>query len=66
MNSTAGHLLQEFEALPETEKHVFARLILRRLPPLDSGDISDDELCRAGDELAAMMLKEEANDSAAR
>ncbi len=66
MSTTAEQLLHEYESLPEEEKSVFARLISRRLPLTDSAEITDDELCAAGDALAAMLDQEETYDSQAR
>lgn len=59
MATTAEQLLTEFEALPIAEKQVFARIIMRRLPPIESGDVTDEELCAAGDALSAMLDEEE-------
>lgn len=66
MSTTAEQLLHEYESLPEEEKSVFARLISRRLLLTDSAEITDDELCAAGDALAAMLDQEETYDSQAR
>ena len=66
MNTTADQLLHEFEALPEVEKHLFARLILRRLPPIDAGEITDGEICAAGDQLAASLEAEESHEATTR
>ena len=66
MIATAEQLLHEFESLPDGEKSIFARLISRRLPLPDSGEITDEELCAAGDALAAMFDEEESHDPQAR
>ena len=66
MTATAQQLLEEYETLAEEEKSVFARLIWRRLPLFDSGEITDEELSAAGDALAAMLDGEEAHGSEAR
>jgi hypothetical protein len=58
-------LLKEFEALPVEEKQVLVKEIFRRLPPYDSGPLDDDVIARAGDDLAAMLEREE-NDSQTR
>jgi hypothetical protein len=45
--------------LPAEEQQVFAREILRRMPPRDSGPLDDQEAARAGDEWAALLEREE-------
>jgi hypothetical protein len=57
--------LAEFEALPAEEKHFFMKEVFRRLPPFDSGPLDDEDVARAGDELAALLDKEE-HDAQAR
>ena len=54
-------LLAEFEALPVEEKRLFMKEVFRRLPPFDSGPLDDEDVARAGDELAALLDKEEHN-----
>ena len=56
---SAADLLHEFETLSHEEKEIFARAIWRYLPPLDSGELTDDEISHAGDALAAMLSDEE-------
>ena len=66
MITTAEDLLHEFETLPAEQKEIFARVIQRHLPPMDSGALSDDEISHAGDSLAAMLNDEEEHAAAAR
>ena len=47
------------------EKQEFVRELFRRLPPLDSGSLEDEEVALAGDQLGTMLEQEE-NDAAAR
>jgi hypothetical protein len=56
---TTLKLLSEFEALKAEEKQEFVRALMQHLPPWDSGPLSDDVAVAAGDQLAAMMEKEE-------
>ena len=65
MSAITIRLLAEFEALPAEEKQNFAKEIFRHLPPYDSGPLNDDDVARAGDELAALLAQEE-NDSPTR
>ena len=65
MSAETAQLLAAFEALPVPEKQVFVKELFRRLPPYDSGTLTDDEVALAGDQLAAMLEQEE-NDAAAR
>ena len=58
-------MLVAFDTLPPAEKDVFVRELFRRLPPVDSGLLEDDVLARAGDDLAAMLEREE-HDAQAR
>jgi len=55
MVATAEQLLHAFETLPDEEKSVFAHMVWRRLPPVDSGEITDEELCAAGDALSEIL-----------
>ena len=59
MSSQTAQLLSEFEALPAVEKQVFVKELFLRLPPIDSGELSDDEVALAGDSIAAMLDEEE-------
>jgi hypothetical protein len=54
-----------FPALPGEEQQRFVKELLRRLPPIDSGPLNDDEVALAGDQLAAALEQEE-HDSPAR
>ena len=59
MSANTLALVEAFEALPPEEKLAFANAIFRRLPPIDSGPLEDEEVAAAGDALAAMLAKEE-------
>ena len=59
MSTATAKLLSEFEALRLEDKQDFVREIIQRLPPWDSGALSDDIAAAAGDELAAMHDEEE-------
>jgi hypothetical protein len=59
MSSITLALVEAFEALPPEEKQAFANAIFRRLPPIDSGPLEDEEVAAAGDALAAMLTQEE-------
>lgn len=65
MSRETAELLNAFEALPDDEKRTFTAEFLRRVIPLDSGPLEDDEAARAGDELFALLDSEE-NDTSAR
>ena len=65
MSAVAEKLIAAFEALPVEDKQTVAREILRRLPPFDSGPLDDDQVALAGDQIAAMLEREE-NDSLTR
>jgi hypothetical protein len=65
MSTETAQLLVAFDTLPPAEKDVFVRELFRRLPPVDSGLLEDDVLARAGDDLAAMLEREE-HDAQAR
>jgi len=52
-------LLSEFEALAIQEKQEFVQELIHRLPPWDSGPLSDDVAAAAGDQLAVMLDEEE-------
>jgi len=51
MSSKTQALLNAFDHLPEEEKQLFAREVLRRSLPFDSGPISDEEPGAASSEL---------------
>lgn len=59
MSEKTAALLEAFETLPPSEKIEFANAIFRRLPPVDSGPLDDEEVAAAGDALAAMLDKDE-------
>ena len=65
MSRQTAQLLDAFEALPEEEKRVFTAEFLRRVIPLDSGALDDDETARAADELFSLLDTEE-NDTNSR
>ena len=65
MSVRAQELVSAFEALPLPEKLDVANAIFRRLPPVDSGPLTDDEVAFAGDDLAATLDREE-HDARAR
>lgn len=53
MSRQTAHLLEAFEALPESEKRIFTAEFMRRTFPFDSGPLEDEETSLAGDELLA-------------
>ena len=59
MSAATAKLLSEFETLPAKEKQEFMREVIHRLPPWDSGPLSDDVAAAAGDQMAAMLDEEE-------
>jgi hypothetical protein len=59
MSTATAKLVSEFEALRIEDKQEFVREIIHRLPPWDSGPLSDDVATTAGDELAAIHHEEE-------
>ena len=65
MSSVTAQLLAQYDTLPVEEKRQFVEALFRRLPPLDSGPLDDGQISAAGDQLAAMLDKEE-NDAATR
>ena len=64
MSAVAERVIAAFESLPPEEKQSVAREILRRLPRFDSGPHDDNEVALAGDQIAAMLDREENGDSA--
>ncbi len=52
-------LLEAFEALPTEEKRRFTAEVLRRALPFDSGELSDEEIAYAADQLSAALDREE-------
>jgi hypothetical protein len=65
VSTDTAKLIASYEALPEGEKQEFVKELFRRLPRFDSGPLDDDEVVRAGDQLAA-SLDEEEDDATAR
>jgi len=65
MSTETARLLVAFETLPPSEKDLFVSELFRRLPPVDSGPLEDKVLARAGDDLAAMLERED-HDAQAR
>ena len=65
MSEKSLALLEAFDSLPPNEKLDLANAILRRLPPIDSGQLDDERIAAAGDSIAATLEKEE-NDAATR
>ena len=59
MTTEAKRLLEEFEALPDEAKQEVLVEILRIAGDSDYGDISDEELRHAADEVFVMMDEEE-------
>lgn len=65
MSKNTAQLIVAFEKLPMVEKQIFVKEVFRRLPPIDSGALSEEEIAAAGDQLAALIEQEE-HDSQAR
>jgi hypothetical protein len=59
MSATVQRLLDSFDALPDADKHQAAVEILRRFTG-DLGDLSEDSLVEAADELFHTLDEEEA------
>lgn len=61
MGKQAIRLLQDFEALPNADKQTVLVEILRRTRefPLDSGELTDEELGEAARSLSAFLDQEE-------
>ena len=59
MSSTTARLLAQFDTLPAEERQEFVNALFRRLPPLGSGPLEDEELAMPGDQVAAMLDNEE-------
>jgi hypothetical protein len=59
MSNATAKLLSEFQALRVEEKQEFVREVLYRLPPWDSGALTDEIATAAGDHLAVMLDQEE-------
>jgi hypothetical protein len=65
MSGATARLLNDFDALPEEERRIFALEVLRRSVPFDSGPLDDQETARSADELLALLDAEE-NDARSR
>lgn len=59
MSDAAHNLIDAFSALPRTEQHAVL-IELARISEDQAGDISDDELAFAGEQVFAMYDAEEA------
>jgi hypothetical protein len=59
MSAETPRLLLAFDTLPPSEKDLFVRELFRRLPPIGSGPLEDKVMARAGDDLAAILEREE-------
>ena len=64
MSGDTQALLEAFEQLPAEEKRTFADEILRRLPPWDSGPLTDEEIGAASDALFAALDEDDADPAA--
>ena len=64
MTTAVRQLLSSFEALPAPEQREATLEILRRAGVLAEGDIPEDILAEAADELFCQMDAEEATDAA--
>lgn len=60
MSVAAKQLLDSFDALPDLDKHQVAVEILRRLTGSVAGDLPDEALVEAADELFRALDVEEA------
>jgi hypothetical protein len=59
MSAETAQLLAAFEKLPPEEKSYFVNELFSHLPTLDSGPLDDEEVAKAGDNIAEMLEKEE-------
>lgn len=59
MSSETAQLIAKFEALPVDEKQSFLQELFLRLPPIDSGAVSDDTIAAGADQLAALIAEDE-------
>jgi hypothetical protein len=62
MTAIVQHFLESFDALPDPDKHQAAIEILRRVSVGDHGDLSQDALVGAAEELFLALDAEEAAD----
>jgi len=59
MTAAAEHVVEDFEALPETEKRQALAKILQIASQMDYGPITDEELTASADEIFVMLDREE-------
>lgn len=59
MNAAVQQLLNVFDTLTEADKYQVAVEILRRCPPLGSGELPDEALAELADELFRALDEEE-------
>jgi hypothetical protein len=59
MTASAKHLIKEFEALPDAEKQEVLVEILRIANDIDYGDLTDEELAAAANDVFTMLDAEE-------
>ena len=59
MSTASAQVIAAYESLPTQEKQLVVKEILRRLPPFDSGPLDDEQVARAGDQLAAAFEEDE-------
>jgi hypothetical protein len=59
VSTDTARLIAAYEALPQEKKQEFVKELFHRLPPFDSGPLDDKEVASAGDQLAAMLEREE-------
>jgi hypothetical protein len=59
MSGSVQHILDSFDALPDAEKHQAAVEILRRVTAGNEGDLPEDTLVEAADELFLALDAEE-------
>ena len=64
MSRDTTALRDAFESLPPDEKRAFAREVLRRSLPFDSGDLADEEIGRASAALFDSIDEEDAHSRA--
>ena len=59
MSAETIRMIGEFDALPLEEKQAFVREVFRRLPSYDSGTLDDEVAAEAGDQMTALLEREE-------
>ena len=59
MTASVQRILESFERLPEGEKREVVLEILRRAPPFDLPDLSEEELVQGAEELFLTLDREE-------